>query len=365
MKIDSSPLVPHSPEDWLRPVATRNSYASWAGSVLFHGLLALLILQLARSPGCRGDFGGEGGESFRSVGIHFGDPGGGGTGGGNGNDLPESPSPVDTKPPSATSPLTVAPSPLAEAPPVSLQLPELGTTFPAVIGAGPPAPAIAELGEQFLRPASGTGPSGAGKGTGTGSGQGGGGGTSFIGIRDVGTKFVYVIDRSASMATDNALQAAKNELQASLSRLSETQQFQVIFYNNEHVMLDPRGGRGGLFWGTDAQRLVVTQQLATILPEAGTQHLPALLTALSLNPDVIYLLTDGAAESVLSSGDFALVRRENRRKTRIHCVEFGRGRKSALGDAGNFLKKLAAEHQGQYIYRDISAGLGGETRTQE
>jgi len=203
----------------------------------------------------------------------------------------------------------------------------------------------------------GLGSRGTGGGTGGGDGTGGGGGTSFLGVKGVGKKFVYVIDRSFSMANDHALQAAKIELLSSLQRLNETQQFQVIFYNNEYVVLNARGGRFQFFRGTDAQRLLVTEQMREITPAAGTRHLPALLEALNFKPDVIFLLTDGAAESALAMKDLEQIRLLNRQGASIHCIEFGRGEKSNLAGEGNFLKVLAKENRGEYLYRNLKAGF--------
>lgn len=176
-----------------------------------------------------------------------------------------------------------------------------------------------------------------------------------MGVKGTGKKFVYVIDRSFSMANDQALQAAKLELLASLQRLNETQQFQIIFYNNEYLVLNARGGRFDFFRGTDAQRLLVMEQIREITPAAGTRHLPAIQEALNFKPDVIFLLTDGAAESALDRKDLEQIRRLNRNGTHIHCIEFGRGESSPLVDGGNFLKVLSEQNRGEYLYRNVKA----------
>jgi hypothetical protein len=244
------------------------------------------------------------------------------------------------------------------APPVSLDLPELSRT-PALIGPGAMPGVTPPLEAGLVRPgrASTAGSGGTGGGAGGFGSGGSGGGTTFLGIESVGKRFVYVIDRSFSMAADNVFLAALIELQASLSQLNETQQFQVIFYNNEFVPLETRGGRFDMFRGTAAQRLKALEQMRGIEPSGGTRHLPALLEALKYNPEVIYLLTDGATESALDRKDLDDIKRHNRNGACIHCIEFGRGVKSPLGDAGNFLKTLARENTGKYAYRNVAAGL--------
>lgn len=76
----------------------------------------------------------------------------------------------------------------------------------------------------------------------------------------------------------------------------------------------------------------------------------ALKSALALNPDVIYLLTD-ADEPLLYAGDLEMLRRGNRRRIPIHVVEFGRGASIVLD---NFLMRLARESRSKYTYLDIT-----------
>lgn len=352
---------------------------SWLGSMLFHGLLGMAILSLSQLPACQHvrDSDGTGGDSFRQVGIRLLPPGpAGGTGG---TEISNTPAGGDaaktevhqvqplTAVPAVSDPLmapSAAPS-LSSTPPIPLSLPKplqsVGMIGPGAPLRFSPGPGGSNM-DHLVRPSlpgngMGAGSRGTGGGTGGGNGTGGGGGTSFLGVQGIGKKFVYVIDRSFSMANDHALQAAKLELLASLQRLNETQQFQVIFYNNEYVVLNTRGGRFDFFRGTDIQRLMVAEQIREITPAAGTRHLPALLEALNFRPDVIFLLTDGAAESALHVKDLEQIQRQNRYGTHIHCIEFGRAEKSHLGEAGNFLKVLARENAGQYAYHNLKAGF--------
>jgi Ca-activated chloride channel family protein len=238
-----------------------------------------------------------------------------------------------------------------EQPPVELTLP--ASNAPPVIGAGgvPATAATSQTVAGLLQPSKG----GSGGGTGVGPGAGGDGGTSLFGLGDKGKRFVYVIDRSYSMENYGALRAAKAELIASLERLDEQQEFQVIFYNQSPLALKPRNERFDIFWGTDVQRLDAVGQINAVTSDGATQHMPALLKALELNPDVIFFLTDGD-EPPLTKGDLELIKRRNRR-ARIHCIQFGKGTRltdAAGKDPGNWLQKLAAQHEGQYTYRDVT-----------
>ena len=82
----------------------------------------------------------------------------------------------------------------------------------------------------------------------------------------------------------------------------------------------------------------------------GTLHMPALRKALSLNPEVIFLLTD--ADSPLGDADLNDIEVLNKGRARIHCIEFSIGPELTIDD--NFLKKLARRNGGNYRYRDVT-----------
>ncbi len=341
----------------------------WLLSLVMHAVMFVTLVSLTQWPSCRGDYSGEGGTGFREIGLRAREDGDGQEGGpgtapgelGNGDETPAGP--VEAV---AASPLSVpgqvAPPTISDSPPVPLNLPGLGAS-PPVIGPGGPPP-LSGLGgadsargsAQSSKASGGTGTPGSRGGGGVGGGQGlGSGPTKMFGINDAGKKFVYVIDRSFSMEEHNAFRAAKAELLTSLSPLTEIQQFQVIFYNNEPLTLTTRDGRSPMFRGTDAQRLQVSEQIGSISPDGGTRHMPAILEALKYNPDVIFLLTDGA-EPPLSRADLESLKTRNRLGTRIHCIEFGIGPQATTADGQpvpNFLMKLAAMNGGQYTYRNV------------
>jgi hypothetical protein len=332
--------------NWLRPNLRWITVPSWIGSLIAHLALGMAIISLAKLPSCRRDIAGNGGEDFREVGIRQRTS--------SGEFATSKPAAANVSSETARQPQNPSQNPLASLPPVPLHLPETSNA-PPVIGAGA-LPQLSSLDVQHLVRPLGGGAAAAGTSGSGERGSGEAGGTTFLGIHAVGKRFVYVIDRSFSMADDSALQAAKAELLASLQQLDEQQQFQIIFYNNEFTVLETRGGRFDVFNGTDVQRMKVAEQIREIRPAGGTRHLPALLEALKFRPDVIFLLTDGAAESALDHRDLEEIRQHNRHGSRIHCIEFGRSPTSQLGEAGNFLKDLARRNDGRYIYRNLTNG---------
>ncbi|QDT64056.1 vWA domain-containing protein [Calycomorphotria hydatis] len=230
------------------------------------------------------------------------------------------------------------------APPIKPTLPKIER--PKVIGPGPTRPKFSpsqnQTDQKQIKPRSGSPPATAGLAAGQ---------SEFFGIRDTGQRFVYVIDCSGSMAEHNKLAMAKAELLASLQGLASNQQFQIIFYNQSPQSLKiPARSSNGMFHASDINRTLAGQIMGTIHPSGGTDHLPALEKALALNPDVVFLLTD-ADEPKLSARDLDSVRRWNRRKTRIHTVEFGIGPQIGIE---SYLQVLSRRNDGSHQYRDTT-----------
>jgi Ca-activated chloride channel family protein len=231
-----------------------------------------------------------------------------------------------------TEPLTARP-----VTPSSSHLPE--TPLP-VIGPGLPSPSPTDARDLVRNTGS---PSPAGRNAALP-------GTAFMGARDQGSRVVFVVDSSSSMASYNAMRSAKAALVTSLQALDDTQQFQVVFYNSTPRPMALRG-ETALFFATELNKTAARQYIAGMEPDAGTDHLPALKLALRWQPEVIYFLTD-ADEPQLTARELDDIRRQNQGRARIHSIEFGRG--PALTDGPtNFLQKLAQQNGGTYRYQDV------------
>lgn len=174
---------------------------------------------------------------------------------------------------------------------------------------------------------------------------------SMFGIEAKGTKFVYVLDRSGSMGGGggDALAAAKKELLASIDKLDTVQQFQIIFYNENARQFNPAGQSGRLAFGTDQNKAEARRFIGTIESDGGTAHEDALMMAIRLHPDVIFLLTD-ADDPKLTSRDLERLERRGA-GTIINTIEFGTGPQP---EANNFLVKLATQSGGEHTYVDVS-----------
>lgn len=350
---------------------------SWMLSLILHGglVVALATILAGRTGGIVGDPNGD----FRRIGIYVGHSGGNGKGDGTGDDATSgveqhapSPKPAVTPAP-APMPKVEKPVPKPEKPaavaipetkepvaPASKPQPVIGPT--SVADAQPPAGILSQkqpIVASGQQAAGSTVPSNGkwdglvyetrGGGSGHGNGHGSYGNAPFFGIWDAGARFIYVIDCSGSMFSYNAMQAAKNELLSSLANLRRSQQFQIVFYNlDQQWMKAPGKVDFQYFAANESNRRLAAQFVATVQPEGGTQHLPALELALRLHPDVIFFLTD-AGEPGMKPEEMEEIRAQNGGRTRIHCVQFGMND----NEAAEFLRKLAAQNDGDFAYQNI------------
>ena len=174
---------------------------------------------------------------------------------------------------------------------------------------------------------------------------GGAGGASFFGLEARGGKFVFVVDRSGSM-TGPKLDAAKAELIRAVTALRRGMEFYIIFFDDTHQSLQPVA----LARATEAGKRGQFAWVRSIRSGAGTNPTSAMTLALSLKPDVIWLLSDGMFNRDVTN----VIRRANgRRKTQIHTLAFY----SREGE--RVLKQIADENRGKYRFvSPASIGLG-------
>ena len=171
--------------------------------------------------------------------------------------------------------------------------------------------------------------------------------TQFFGAAAQGTKFVYVIDRSASMQF--ALATAKSELLTSLTKLPPTAEFQIVVYDLEPQLMEINGQQG-LLPATKENKQRTARFLDTIRSEGGTDHVKAIKRALTLSPDVVYFLTDA---DELKPGQVQELTALNQRtaKASIHCIELSL---ENLNRKDNPLRVLARDNRGAYQGIDLT-----------
>lgn len=162
--------------------------------------------------------------------------------------------------------------------------------------------------------------------------------TTFFGIRAAGQFFVYVIDCSESMIDEDRFARATMEVRRSVLSLQSPQQFEVIFYNEDSTPM-PGGPKPRPADPRSKSQLVAWLRL--IDPDGGTDPRSALRQALSLQPQAVFLLSDGA----FPDGTAEAIARFNARRIPIHCVDL------SGGEGGDHLRRIARESGGKYAAR--------------
>jgi hypothetical protein len=217
---------------------------------------------------------------------------------------------------------------------------------------------FASMGDGLLRGIGTGGGRGGGRGRGDGDGIGDGTGpgsaTGVFGLRDEGQRIVYVFDRSESMnsvftlTSDDGdtsvtfLEAAKEELTKSVKELSNGSEFHMIFYNSTPMAFV---GNGEKLVKVDEETKEFAQRfIYQLVAENNTNHVMALAMALELQPDVVFLMTDGEFKDDPTRSDLNKLQRMARRGgTRINVIHFVFEPRT-----NSSLESLARRTQGQF-----------------
>ena len=169
-----------------------------------------------------------------------------------------------------------------------------------------------------------------------GDGQGS---IGFFGMQAVGKSFVFIVDCSGSMH-GYRFNRACDELKRALSDLSRTQKFYIVFYNHAAIPMHLPGGRKRLV--AASPRIVYRSKRWIEKRQAvgGTFPDQAIYLALSLKPDVIFFLSDGAFSRTARTVAFEA----NKHKTVIHTIAF----QNIGGEP--VLKGIAEDNNGRYRF---------------
>ncbi len=161
--------------------------------------------------------------------------------------------------------------------------------------------------------------------------------TSFFGVKARGKLFAYVVDASGSMADSGRMLRAKQELRRSIQALQTPQRFVVIFYNDRPMPL-----AGGLPLAANASsKSHLAAWLRTMGPDGTTDPRSAMAMAIGLQPDAIFLLSDGE----FPAGTAQSIIDRNTNQIPIHAIDL------SGGSAGGQLKQISSATGGQYAGR--------------
>lgn len=163
-----------------------------------------------------------------------------------------------------------------------------------------------------------------------------------------GRSFVFVLDRSKSMGGTGlgVIHAARKELTEAIGHLQPNHQFQIVGYHHRTVTVSRRD----LLPATDANKQRVPDFISNLAAFGSTDHDNALTTAVTFDPDVIVLMTDGGYP-VLNENQMQRINRMAPRGCQIHCIQFGMGPQQ---QTMNFMRALADQNNGTYRYVDVN-----------
>lgn len=176
-------------------------------------------------------------------------------------------------------------------------------------------------------------------------------GGKFFGVGSAGNFFCYVVDSSGSMR-GAAWDSAKTELMRSLLSLNEKQRFYIVFFGKDVLAIPEPGEREPAAFGLNATQANIDHArrwIETVKLDRGGPPNNALAVAIQLDPDAIYLLTDGVTKVDVC----AFLREKNRIddlisgqqiRVPIHAIAY-----HSL-DGQVLLRQLAQENKGQFIY---------------
>lgn len=177
----------------------------------------------------------------------------------------------------------------------------------------------------------------------------------FAGARVTNARsLVYVIDASGSMMT--WLPMVLEALEQSLDRLSPSQRFAVIFFQRDRAIPVPPE-RLVKATSTNINRVMDwADQGANLIPGGGSNPLPAMEKAFLLEPDVIFLLSEGldGTNGSRLEVDVLFERLDSlnpiadpvnsTRWTRIQCIEIGADQKN--DEDGDSTMQMIGERYG-------------------
>lgn len=174
-------------------------------------------------------------------------------------------------------------------------------------------------------------------GSGLGAEKGAGSGTAtFFGVKATGDTFVYIVDFSRSMIGPRLTQA-KYELHRSITLLPADASFFIILFTEKAMPMPARE----LVPATTANKKRFLNWVARHPVGGGTHPVDAIVTAVRLKPDVIFLLTDGEFADPQAALD-VVTRSQG---PRFHTVAFHDNRGEQV------LREIARVGRGEYRFK--------------
>jgi hypothetical protein len=183
---------------------------------------------------------------------------------------------------------------------------------------------------------------------------------NFFGLEATGNIFCFVVDCSGSMRGDPFV-ATKHELLKTITQFKPNQRFCVFFFNQKlfPMLLEDNlpaaavpaddNFRPVAAYATPENLVRLQRWMDTVPIGTGGPPNQALKLAIELEPDSIFLLTDGVTRSDVAGNLIKTNRQEDELDgPQIRCPIHTIGFYSTEGEA--LLQRIAAENGGQYRY---------------
>ena len=168
------------------------------------------------------------------------------------------------------------------------------------------------------------------------------GGAEFYGVKASGKKFVFIVDNSLSM-NQGRFEAACFELYKSVCKMTPYQSFYVYFFSDTaYPLFHPRPADGWVKASIE-NKTRLKSWLPTVDLVLRTDAKKAVMGALALKPDAIYILTDGV---FTDSTHPYLMSQVDPRQTRVSIHTVGMELNKAGAEKG--LREISARHNGTY-----------------
>ncbi|MCE9604823.1 MAG: hypothetical protein K8U03_07975 [Planctomycetia bacterium] len=161
---------------------------------------------------------------------------------------------------------------------------------------------------------------------------------TFFGVEAKGRSFVFVVDTSGSMSTNDRYMRCRAELLRSIGALKPNQKYFVTFFNHTTFAMPERH-----LVEAKPEQITKTQEWCKLaIPAGGTEPWDGLAMALRMKPDAIYLLTDGDFDPAVY--DKMALAQPKTKKIPVHTIGF----ESLNG--GRLLEAIARLTGGNYLY---------------
>jgi hypothetical protein len=179
------------------------------------------------------------------------------------------------------------------------------------------------------------------------------GGGFAVGANKPG-RYVFIIDKSGSMGKEDRFESAQMAMIETLKKLNTTDLFYVFFFStgSEGMPSGPRtvenpnpGIALNLVQASPANVSFYSQWVDARTYGGGTNPTRALEAAFAMNPDTIWLLTDGKIPDFIVSG---IANLNAARATAVRVNTIGLGRSKDISE--RYLLQIAVDNEGVYTF---------------